>query len=82
MFDTSYQQEPSMSSRPLGAPDQDADSIARARDAQTRERAYAIASLLAGFDDVNLHDTLPFVRVHYVAAAYAAMRMAKKSPAL
>ena len=70
----------SMPSRPLDAWDT-ALSRANAKAEQTRERAHAIASLLANFDEVNLHAASFVVRDHYLRVAFAALRMARNATA-
>lgn len=59
-------------------------SIEAAKVAQLRDRVRAIATLLANFDDVSLHDPAlsPLVRDQYLRAAQAAIELAQKAPQL
>lgn len=56
------------------------ESKARAKAAQQQERTRVIASILAGFFDVDLRTCSSPVRVHYLNAAAVAMDMAEKGP--
>jgi anaerobic glycerol-3-phosphate dehydrogenase len=51
-------------------------TIQLAKDAQHHDRVYAIADLLAGFDDVVFRTAGPRVRALYLEAAAAAMAAA------
>ena len=47
--------------------------VDHAKAAQRKERMYAIATILAGFDDLNLRSISSRERIHYVNAAGLAM---------
>jgi hypothetical protein len=57
-------------------------SIDAAKTYQRKERAWGLASVLAGFDDLNLGMVSARERDHYVGIAMLAMDLAKKGPAL
>lgn len=58
------------------------ESVERAKHIQKVERVRVLASILAGFFDVDLRSCSSPVRVHYLEAAGAAYDMAQKGPGL
>jgi hypothetical protein len=58
------------------------ESIAHAKSVQQVERTRVLASVLAGFFDVDLRSCTSTIRVHYLEAAAMAMQAAARTPGL
>lgn len=58
------------------------DTIAAAKHVQLRERRYAVAAILADFDDVSFASAEPHIQLHYLDAARVGMQAAAKGRSL